>query len=79
MANHKKKLKLVEWIENFDTRIYPLKAVSQAVKDYASIGTFTMQEVPGNIKVNASINAESDFHFREEFSNYVLGMVIKCK
>ena len=79
MASKNKKPVLVEWTEIFDTRIYPLKAVSQAVKDFASLGTFTMQENPGKIEVKAAIPAESDFHFREEFSNYVLGMVIKCK
>ena len=78
MAN-KKKLNLVKWTEIFDTRIYPSKAVSQAVKDYASFGTFTMWERPGKIEVKAVIPVESDFHFREEFSNYVLGMAIKCK
>ncbi len=79
MANKKKKFVLVEWTENFDTRVYPLKAISQAVKDFASLGTFTMRENLGKIEVKAAIPAESDFHFREEFSNYVLGMAIKCK
>jgi hypothetical protein len=78
MAN-KKKLTSVEWTAIFDTRIYPSKAVSQAVKDYAPLGTFTMQKRPGKIEVKAVIPVESDFHFSEEFSNYVLGMAIKCK
>ena len=78
MAN-KKKLNLVEWAEDFDTRIYSSKAVRQAVKDYAPLGTFTMQEHPGKIEVKAVIPAGSGVHFREEFFNYVLGMVIKCR
>jgi len=79
MANDKKKLKVIEWTEKFDTRIYPSKAIDLAVKDYASLGTLTTQGGPEGIEVKASIPAESDFHFREEFSNYVLGMVIKCR
>ena len=76
---NKKKFILIKWVETFDTRIYPLKAVSQAIKDYASLGTFNMQKKSGKIVVKASISAESNFHFREEFANYVLGMAIKCK
>jgi len=79
MANKKRKSTLVEWTETFDTRIYPVKAVSQAVKDHSSLGTFIMREDLGKIEVRAAIPAESDFHFRQEFSNYVLGMVIKCR
>ena len=79
MANNKTKSNLVEWTENFDIRIYSSKAVSRAVKDYASLGTFTMQKGHRQIEVKAAIPAGSDVHFREEFSNYVLGMVIKCK
>ena len=79
MVSKPKKSTLVEWTEIFDTRIYPLKAISQAVKGYESLGDCTIQESIGKIEVRASIPAESDFHFREEFSNYVLGMVIKCR
>ena len=79
MTSRKNKSVLVRWTERFDTRIYPAQAVSQAVKDYASFGTFAMQENLGKIEVKAAIEAESDFHFKEEFSNYVLGMAIKCR
>jgi hypothetical protein len=78
MANHKK-TGLIKWTAVFDKRIYPAKAVRQAVKDYASLGTLKMQACAGKIKVKAVLPAGSDVHFREEFSNYVLGMAIKCR
>ena len=74
-----KKERLVKWTELFDPRVYPLKAVNQAVRDYATLGKFTVRPKAGKIEVKAVIAAESDFDFREEFANYVLGMVFKCK
>jgi hypothetical protein len=79
MASKKKPSGLIQWSETFDTRIYPLKAIRQAIKDYSSLGTFTIHEKDGKVEVKAAIEAESDFHFRQEFANYVLGMTIKCK
>ena len=79
MASDQKKSKLIRWSEVYDMRIYPKQAVSKAIEDYSSLGKFAMKESNGRIMVKAFIPAESDFHFREEFSNYVLGMVIKCR
>ena len=79
MVSKKKKTALVEWTEVFDTRIYPPEAINLAIKDYASLGSFTVKHKVGKIEVRAAIPAESDFHFRQEFSNYVLGMTIKCR
>jgi hypothetical protein len=73
------KIKVVQWTEVFDTRIYPAKAIEQAIKAYASLGTFKTKQLAKKIEVTAQIPAEGDYHFREEFANYVLGMTIKCK
>ena len=79
MENKPKKSKVVTWTAIFDLRIYSMQAISKALKDYASFGTFTTKEIPGKIQIEAQIPASSDFNFKEEFSNYCLGMVIKCQ
>ena len=79
MVNKKQRSVLKKWTEIFDTRIYPANAIRKALKDFGPFGSFTVREASGKMLVKAAIHVQSDAHLREEFSNYVLGMVIKCR
>ena len=61
---------------NFNRNFYNLKSIEKAILDYKGLADFDMEVGKENVKVNLkNIDSESRNVIKEEFCNYVLGLI----
>lgn len=61
---------------NFNRNFYNLKSIEKAIRDYKGLADFDIEVGKENIKVNLkNIDPGSRNVIREEFCNYVLGLI----
>ncbi len=61
---------------NFNRDFYNLDSIKKAIQDYKGLADFDIKLGKKNIKVNLkNINPESKDIIKEEFCNYVLGLM----
>jgi len=61
---------------NFNRSFYNLESIKKAIQDYKGLADFDIEVEKENIKVNLkNISPESRNVIKEEFSNYVLGLM----
>jgi len=63
---------------NFNKKIYPQKDIKEAVKDYKELAEFEIKPEKGYFRLKIkNINPAIKSLFRDEFANYVLGIINK--
>jgi hypothetical protein len=61
---------------NFNKDFYSLEAIKKAIQDYKGLADFDIEVGKKNIKINLkNIDPESKDIIKEEFCNYVLGLM----
>ena len=61
---------------NFNRDFYNLESIKKTIRDYKGLADFDIKLGKKNIKVNLkNINPESKDIIKEEFCNYVLGLM----
>jgi len=61
---------------NFNRNFYNLKSIEKAIRDYEGLADFDIEVGKKNIKVDLkNIDPESRNVIKEEFCNYVLGLI----
>lgn len=61
---------------NFNKDFYSLEAIKKAIQDYKGLADFNIKIDKKNIKVNLkNIDPNSKNVIKEEFCNYVLGLM----
>ncbi len=61
---------------NFNRNFYNLKSIEKAIHDYKGLADFDIEVGKKNIKVDLkNIDPESRNVIKEEFCNYVLGLI----
>jgi len=60
----------------FNKKIYNLEAVKKAIGEFKNLANFTVKDFNGNIEVKID-KIDQDFKdvLKDEFSNYVLGLM----
>lgn len=77
MARKKEKSKRKEkMIIRFNKKIYSQEAIKKAIKDYAHLANFTLNQNKNYFLVKIDkIEPELKSKFSDEFSNYILGLM----
>ncbi len=61
---------------NFNRNFYNLKSIKKAIRDYKGLADFDIKVGKKNIRVNLkNIDLESKNVIKEEFCNYILGLI----